>query len=139
MEKNLNKVIYVLIFFLGFSIAMLLKGSILFDLNKAKLQKMDGSIKVGCGSDSMGLTLDCEDTLYYELVMKDEPLEMGQIYIYRKYDNNTIVHRLVGCIDIDCNMTIFKGDNNKIIEKIDRKNIIYKVVGVEYNSIKSIN
>ena len=93
----------------------------------------DTTNTVGCGSDSMGLTLQCNDKLYLHTLSPQEALTPGSIYIYNNSKhNNTVVHRLILCLDTDCNATIFKGDNNKIGEQVHRKDILYKVVQTQY-------
>lgn len=87
--------------------------------------------RIGCDSDSMGLTLNCGDKVYSREVKNDESLLKGHIYIYEK-GNQSIVHRLVACIDQDCNQTVFKGDNNQVAEFVNRSQIKKKVLQVEY-------
>ena len=117
---------------MGFFLALLLKVTIMVDFDKVELAKMDGSTKVKCGSDSMGLTFGCSDILYYRDVGKNEELIPGDIYIYRKDDGGKVVHRLIECVDIDCNLTVFKGDNNAVGELIERKDVLQKVESVRY-------
>ena len=79
-------------------------------------------------TDSMGLTIDPHDKMYYS---KEFDVLPGRIYVYNKSDN-WIVHRLVYCLDDDCNQSVFKGDNNYIGELVNKSNIIYKVEGISY-------
>ena len=117
---------------IGFLLALILKVTIMVDFERVELTKYDGVIKVQCGSDSMGLTFGCGDLLYYRDVKKNEELVPGDIYIYRKDDGNKTVHRLVECVDIDCNLTVFKGDNNAVGELVNRSNVIQKIESVRY-------
>lgn len=96
------------------------------------MSKYDGVTGINCGSDSMGLTLSCDDLVYYNYVQKKEELAPGRIYIYENKDNRTTIHRLVGCADDDCNTAIFKGDNNRVSELVERKRIIKKVEMIKY-------
>jgi hypothetical protein len=116
---------------LGFTFAMGLKGSVELNLDTAELSKIDYVHKVACGSDSMGLTLNCGDKVYSRILENEEKLEIGSIYIYRS-SNHTIIHRLVKCLDEECSMTIFKGDNNRVAEIVNRSEILYKVIKIEY-------
>jgi hypothetical protein len=86
---------------------------------------------VDCESNSMGLTINCDDQAYIQHIDTDSVFELGGIYIYTK-GNKTIIHRLVYCIDVDCNQTIFKGDNNAYGEEVNRSQIIGKVIKVAY-------
>jgi len=117
---------------IGFVLALLLKVTLIVDFDKVELTKADGSVRIKCGSDSMGLTFGCGDLLYYRNVKKDEELIPGDIYIYRKDNDDNIVHRLIECVDIDCNLTVFKGDNNAVGEFVNKSQIIRKVESVRY-------
>jgi hypothetical protein len=86
--------------------------------------------RVGCNSSSMGLTLRCGDILDIERYDGGE-LEIGRIYTYQD-GNESIVHRIVACQDKNCNLVIFKGDNNQIAEFVNKTQITGKVLGVEY-------
>ena len=87
----------------------------------------DVSSTVGCSSDSMGLSLGCGDVLYGSKVNSSSILFPGQIYIYRKNSTNTVVHRLVLCLDVGCERAIFKGDNNELAELVNRSDVLYTV------------
>ena len=117
---------------IGFVLALLLKVTIIADFDNVELAKMDGSVRVQCGSDSMGLTFRCGDLLYYTDVKKDEELVPGNIYIYRKEDGGKVVHRLIECVDVDCELTVFKGDNNAVGELVERNNVLQKIESVRY-------
>ena len=86
---------------------------------------------ISCESDSMGLSITCGMKAMAEKYEMNESLEIGRIYIYNG-TKGTVVHRLVGCIDSGCNLTIFKGDNNLYSEKVNRSRILYKVARFEY-------
>jgi len=99
-------------------------------LNIVHMMEYDTISKISCGSDSMGLIFDCSDKVYERYLKENERLVEGEIYAYEK-GNNTIIHRLVYCID-NCSTAIFKGDNNRVGEKIKRENVIAQVIGVQY-------
>lgn len=103
--------------------------------------------KVGCNTNSMGLTLGCKDLVKKSTVQPDEILQQGKIYTYNNQrnstyysidngKNNSIVHRYVGCADEVkqpdgmCQRLIFKGDNNHKSEIVYRDQVTYQVVGV---------
>lgn len=124
--------IIVISLIIGFSIALLLKGVVMIDFNNIELSTFDKYLTMGCNSsDSMGLVINCNDRLYLTNVSRYPNLQIGSIYIYRS-GNITIVHRLVKCVDKDCNVTIFKGDNNPVAEFINKSQILYKVEMVYY-------
>ena len=129
--KN-NITIGICLIAIGFVLALMLKVTIMVDFNNVELTKMDGSVRVQCGSDSMGLTFGCGDLLYYRDVERGGELVPGEIYVYRKDDGSKAVHRLVECVDIDCNLCVFKGDNNAVGELVNRSNVIQKVESVRY-------
>lgn len=90
---------------------------------------------ISCKSDSMGLTIDCKDTAFGNKVEKDDKLYPGYIYVYKstnETDTRHIIHRLVYCLDEDCNQTVFKGDNNPVAEIVNRSDILYSVDVVMY-------
>ena len=130
--KKYNLLIGICLVGVSFLSALLFKSVFMVDFDKVELAKMDGSVRVQCGSDSMGLTFGCNDLLYYTEVKKDEELVPGDIYIYRKDDDSKVVHRLIECIDIDCNLTVFKGDNNAVGEFVERKDVLQKIESVRY-------
>jgi len=85
---------------------------------------------VACSSNSMGQVIDCDDLVYIEPVGK---LKLGDIYVYYNEDKNSnVTHRLVYCLDKDCNQTIFKGDNNKVAELVNKSQILGRVKEVKY-------
>jgi len=117
---------------IGFFTALLFKAIFIVDFGNVDFAKMDGSIRVKCGSDSMGLTFGCGDLLYYRDIKKNEKLTPGDIYIYRKDNDTKVVHRLIECVDIDCNLTVFKGDNCAVGELVERNQVIQKIESVRY-------
>ena len=114
---------------IGISLGIIL--ALFFMQTKLMVIKFDGVGETSCDSDSMGLTLNCRDKIYYNYVSKNEPLELGMIYLYKK-DNKIIIHRLVQCLDENCSIAVFKGDNNYIAEFVNRTQIIKKVEWVNY-------
>jgi len=121
--KQDDIILWLCLLSFGFFLALLLKVTLIVDFERVELTKVDGSVKVSCGSDSMGLTFGCGDLLYYRDVKKNEELMPGDIYIYRKDNDTKVVHRLIECVDIDCNLTVFKGDNNAVGELVERKDV----------------
>jgi len=117
---------------MGFLLALLFKAVIIVDVETVEIVKLDGSVKVGCGSDSMGLTFGCDDLLYYRDVKRNEELTPGDIYIYRKDNESKVVHRLIECVDVDCELMVFKGDNNAVGELVERKQVLQKIESVRY-------
>ncbi len=90
------------------------------------------SVPISCDSQSMGLSLNCKDSLFTELVTENSMLIEGDIYIYTK-NEKIIVHRLVKCLDDQCNRSIFKGDNNYVADDIVEKSKIFaRVYGLEF-------
>ena len=60
---------------------------------------------VSCNTNSMGLTMNCNDRLFVSMVDEGGELYLGRIYVYND-GNKSIVHRLVVCVDSDCNVSI---------------------------------
>ncbi len=88
---------------------------------------------VSCGSDSMGLVLDCNDIIYSKLVTDKTILREGRIYSYRKNSTANVVHRLILDCNDGCFGYIFKGDNNhRADDVVDRKQIIKEVYQTRY-------
>ena len=88
---------------------------------------------VSCNSNSMGIAIPCGTKALTQKYPKNKELEMGRIYIYQRNSSYNVIHRLVGCIDKDCNVTIFKGDNNLISELVNKSQITYIVNGLDYS------
>ena len=131
-RKRKDIILYVCLLSFGFFLALLLKAVLIVDIEAVEITKLDGSIKVSCGSDSMGLTFGCGDLLYYRDVKRDEELLPGEIYVYRKDDETKVVHRLVECVDVDCELMVFKGDNNAVGELVEREQVTKKIESVRY-------
>lgn len=131
--KNIGILILICVFCLieGYMLALVSPETIEFDVKDLKLAKYDYHNSVSCESDSMGLTLDCNDEAYGNIVQKRDRLIVGDIYVYRR-ENTSIIHRLVRCLDKDCNVSVFKGDNNKVAEFVNRSQIRYHIVRVNY-------
>ena len=124
-------VLYFLVITLSIFVGATLRGSFMVDFDNIEMSYLDYSSRVSCRSDSMGLTVGCNDEVYGAKVEEGDYLDIGAIYIYGK-GNKTIIHRLIGCIDHSCNITIFKGDNAKTGELVNREDILYKITRVEY-------
>jgi hypothetical protein len=125
----------MLLFFVFFGLASFIYFdyvAIFHSDNIEQIFSLDDHVsQVGCNSNSMGLTLPCNTVLYSDVVHPNESLRPGRIYIYQG-KNQTIVHRLVFCLDLDCNVSIFKGDNNRIGEEVNRSQVLYRVDKAEY-------
>jgi hypothetical protein len=88
----------------------------------------DSTSRVACGSDSMGLTVDCNDLLLLESVTPGEVLE-GEVYTFQARDGNRTVHRAAKCFEEYC---VFRGDNNAVGEVVQRVDVTHRVTGVVY-------
>ena len=87
------------------------------------------STGISCGSNSMGLVLNCKDTVYLK---EEKRLREGELYVYEK-GNITVVHRLIKDCTRGCFGLIFKGDNNLKPDKIVNKSqILGRIVRVDY-------
>lgn len=95
------------------------------------LSKYDAVTSVACGSDSMGLSFRCGDQLLLREVDRGTNLTPGNVYTYND-GNLSVLHRYLGCVDTACTILFFRGDNNKIGEKVNRENVTYELVGVYY-------
>jgi hypothetical protein len=107
-------------------------GGVQINFSKLEMTSYDYTSVAGCSSDSMGLTINCNDVLYETKITNDTILNPGNIYTYTTDKNVSIAHRMIICLDSDCNMTIFKGDNNAVDEMIPREWLTGEVVMVEY-------
>jgi len=126
METQQDNKIFIFFIFVFMIIAI----SILFPHSDVvKLIKSDGISEIGCGSDSMGLTISCEQNVRYHFVKETERLIPGDIYIYtmEEYNDTDALHRLIGCVKYEdgeiiegCGLgtsfLIFKGDNNRVMD-----------------------
>jgi len=100
------------------------------DILPDTIESYDHITFINCSSDSMGLMYRCNDLVK----LKDyegEPLIEGDVYVYQM-GNTSVIHRLVKCVDSDCNLSVFKGDNNAGGEFVNKSDIIYSVTGVAY-------
>ena len=89
--------------------------------------------QITCDSQSMGLLLDCEDTVFSRILDDEEKLKEGKIYKYRNTKGYYIIHRLVKCLDENCETLVFKGDNNFIADNIiQRSEVEHEVVQIRY-------
>jgi len=95
------------------------------------LVEQEEIFRINCSSDSMGLILNCNDKVTTKKI-GDEKLSPGKIYIYKNEKNQNVIHRLVFCVDIDCNVSVFKGDNNLVGEQVLRENITHEVKEIKY-------
>ena len=86
--------------------------------------------KIGCGSDSMGLSFKCDDMVHTEKSFK---LEEGDVYIFKNKNGTHVIHRLVKDCRQGCYGLIFKGDNNLYADNVvNESDILYRVTGVVY-------
>lgn len=85
---------------------------------------------VSCETNSMYPAMSCNDRLLYRKF--NGTVELGKAYMYDRGDK-LVVHRAVGCLDLDCVNVIFRGDNNSYNDTaIPKTKIQYVVVGVHY-------
>lgn len=102
---------------------------IVLNFNSEELKE----IHTKCGSDSMGLIFDCNDTIYTRPVTYDTILKKGTIYIYQKGSGKQIIHRFMKCFDEFCTKLIFKGDNNRYADGlINRSQVLQEVIQVRF-------
>lgn len=120
--------------------------NIYYDLNESTIYLVDATntksinssdiyikSKIKCGSDSMGLIVDCKDTVYSKLLESNESLKVGSMYIY-KDGKREVIHRLVKDCSVGCFGYIFKGDNNYRADNvIKRSDIVREVVQIGYS------
>lgn len=107
-------------------------GGVQINFSKLEITSFDYSSSVSCLSDSMGLTINCNDILYETKITNNTILNPGNIYTYTTDKNVSVAHRMIICLDNNCNMTIFKGDNNAVGEMIPREWLTGEVMMVEY-------
>jgi len=92
--------------------------------------------KIKYNSHSMEPTMNGGDTAILKEV--GGALILGAIYVItppEEYNTGIdIAHRFVGCVDLDCEKLIFKGDNNLLADQyvVTRDMIKAKVIGVIY-------
>jgi len=115
---------------------LVMGGSIIYDYVDAGEilgQKYDRASIISCKSDSMGLAFRCGDSVYSRTISLEEELKEGEVYIYKNPNkNNSVIHRLVLCLDDDCNQTVFRGDNNALGELVPREWIYAKPIAQMY-------
>ena len=125
-KAETNPLFFIFLFIVGIYAAVNL---LVPDSDVVQLLDSDGISEISCGSDSMGLSLDCKNNVRYHYVSEEEPIEMGEMYIYTRPfgDGIDILHRVVGCIRVvgvgleevcyyDESYLIFKGDNNAVMD-----------------------
>ena len=115
-------------------------GLFIFFSSVAYASRIEYRIPIYCNSNSMGTTLDCHDTVYFTVVMRDDKLKIGEIYAYRpQYDRwpglvpgDWVLHRL---INISGNNLTFKGDNNPSPDQVvTRQYVNFKVSRIIKNN-----
>lgn len=134
MNKTVPLYLAILFITLYFTLGILTERY--FISYEDNLANYDYKTNIGCDTDSMGLTVGCHDIAFGNKVDQDDRLYPGYIYVYNgtNSSNDTIhvIHRLVYCLDDDCNVSIFKGDNNFVAEIVNRSDILYSVDAVRY-------
>lgn len=136
---NKSQVLDILLVFLIISLLIVsfifglnLRGTIELDLNKLEMKRYEYYAPISCESDSMGLTLDCKDTAYGEVVRANDEIIRGDIYVYES-GNSSVIHRLVNCVNNDCSGTlVFKGDANRVAEFVNRTKLRYHIIRIDY-------
>lgn len=103
----------------------------------ATTETVEGTyFNISNNSNSMGNIFSYPDRLIAEKYnTNNDLLREGEIYVYQHAnDSGLVVHRLVKCLDIDCNVTIFKGDNNKKADDlVNKTQIKYIITGIDYS------
>jgi len=90
-------------------------------------------LKVSNESNSMGVTVDSWDTVRgIDIADDNYKLYEGHIYVYKK-NQTRIIHRLIKCLDPDCNESVFSGDANRIGELVNKSQISYRVSSINFN------
>jgi len=131
-KKIAFAVYYIGLASLAYWVVFFMPRAIMIDFTSREITAYERVGVVGCDSNSMGLTLRCNDNTYSYKVTDDERLLEGAIYIYENSEGGNIVHRLVYYIDPDCNEAVFKGDNNEAGELVNRSQIKYSVMMTRY-------
>lgn len=119
---------------IGFCLALLTPTGVV-DTATGDFTRYDTITHVGCSSDSMGLSLNCNDRLYLLEDLEDHDYTVGSIFVFKSPYNEggRTVHRLIMCLDPDCNEMIFKGDNSRVADPIiNKEDVIGKVVMKKY-------
>lgn len=136
MKENKSTVIFIT-FTILFILTNIQSGEVYTDTPTINLWEVNSSVqsfltsKINCKSDSMGLVMNCMDTIYSVKVYEKTKLKLGRIYIYES-GNHTVVHRLVLDCSKGCYGYVFKGDNNYVAEVVNRSQIIRKVYQVGF-------
>jgi len=91
------------------------------------------SFNVNNSTNSMGIIMRAGDKVFGREVTEKDILQEGNIYVYQG-ERTRVVHRLIKCLDIKCNQSVFKGDNNRVGEIVNRTDIKYIVTRIEYGS-----
>lgn len=121
---KLDKINIVLSIVLGLTL-----GFLLFHPKELALFTYQ-EIGVG-GTGSMLPVIQNNDLLMLEKLDEQEQIYLGQIYVYKNNETESIVHRLIW--KYNSTHYIFKGDNNLVADKpISREQITYKVIGVKF-------
>lgn len=133
IRHGLIGIMLIIAILAGFVFAFALQTHFMFQSKPLQMIQYDYANELSCESHSMGLTIPCGSVALQQKVNNAEQIEPGQIYVYEMPNaTKQVVHRLVACVDNDCNMTVFKGDANKIAELIPREWIVSRVVMLQY-------
>ena len=131
MKEITIKIIKIILFILPYIIILILLFTNLLDKKPINIFEQK-TLHSQCISDSMGLIIDCRNELRAEDI-KNKNFNIGDIYIYRLSENNTVIHRLVYDCRQGCFGLIFKGDNNYGADQpVNETQILYRVTGIEY-------
>lgn len=131
VEILINRRKFIIVIVLFALVLQLAVIGIMFYEDKTTETVQGKYLKISNMSDSMGLSISYPDEAIGEKIKETDMLQEGNIYVYNS-NNTYIIHRLIKCLDNDCNVTIFKGDNNKVGEIVNKSQIIYKVTAVVY-------
>lgn len=136
---------FVAICYVGFLMVLIILTCfiVLNNPNQLQLLGFEGNkttFRVDCNSNSMGFTLDCNDLVTAVRIPITDKLIPNRIYVYRTinilengdFEDINIVHRFLGCIDDNCSILKFKGDNNDFSEDVQRSQVKYIVTDIHF-------
>lgn len=93
-----------------------------------QIPQYDSISPVACTSNSMGPLMQCGSRLY---LTKSFTMDPGGVYTFMR-GNQSIAHRLIACLDTECQELLFKGDANSMADEVvSLKDVTAKVVFIE--------
>lgn len=134
--KNIHQYILALSFLLAITLMVIgvtqIQKALSNDTNITYISDKPNAITTKTkGSNSMLPVIYPDTELMLREVNVSERLICGHIYIYRKPENYTVVHRFI--YEAFNGSIYFKGDNNNVFDApINRSQIEYEVIGINY-------